>query len=97
MRSTTQAPSARLTRLLPPKGTMTKPSTIAAASVLVCVPALVSFASGQMAPVTLALWYLATLAVVAVGAHVLEAIVGRYARDAAERRARPGPGNPRQP
>jgi uncharacterized membrane protein (DUF485 family) len=86
--STTSAPSTCQSSLLPHDDTMTKPSTIAAISVLVCVPALISFASGQMSPVALGLWYLVALVVVAVGAHILAAVFSRYAREAAERASR---------
>ena len=70
---------------------MTKPSTIAALAVIVCTPALVSFASGGMAAMSLGLWYLGALVLVGVGAHLLQRVVSHYseqarqdARDAAE-------------
>ncbi len=71
---------------------MTKPSTIAFTAVLVCTPALVSFASGQMSLFWLLLWYLVALVAVAAGAHGLVAVVSRYARDADERARRGGEG-----
>jgi len=59
---------------------MTKPSTIAAVAVLVCTPALVSFASGGISIVSLELWYLAALVLVAGGAYLLQWLVGSYGR-----------------
>lgn len=63
---------------------MTKPSTIAALSVLVCTPALVSFASGNMSATSLGLWYLGALVLVAVGAHLLQWLASRYANEEAK-------------
>jgi uncharacterized membrane protein (DUF485 family) len=74
---------------------MTKPSTIAAVAVLVCTPALISFASGQMSPFELGLWYLVALLAVAVGAHILAALLSRYAQQAADRLARGDQQGPR--
>lgn len=59
---------------------MTKPSTIAAIAVLVCIPALVSFASGGMAVTALGFWYLGTLILVAMGAHVLQWLFTTYSQ-----------------
>lgn len=63
---------------------MTKPSTVAALAVLVCTPALVSFASGSMSATSLAIWYLVALALVGAGAHLLGRLVSRYSDEQAK-------------
>jgi hypothetical protein len=60
---------------------MTKPSTVAAISVLVCTPALISFASGTTTAMSLGIWYLASLLGVAAGAHLLQRLVTSYTRE----------------
>ena len=57
---------------------MTKPTTVAALAIVVCIPALISFASGNMPAFDLGLWYLAALVVIGAGAHVLQRLVSRY-------------------
>jgi hypothetical protein len=57
---------------------MTKPTTVAALAVIVCTPALVSFATGNIPALDLALWYLVALVVVGVGMHVLWRLTSRY-------------------
>lgn len=57
---------------------MTKPTTVAALAVIVCTPALVSFASGNLPALDLALWYLGALAVTGAGMHVLQWLITRY-------------------
>lgn len=51
---------------------------MAALAVVVCTPALILFASGNMTAFELGLWYLYALAVVGVGVHVLQRLVSRY-------------------
>lgn len=63
-------------------GAVTKPSTIAALAVLVCTPALVSFASGGMPAMSLGLWYLGALVLVGAGAHLLQRVVSHYSEQA---------------
>lgn len=57
---------------------MTKPTTVAALAVVVCVPALVSFASGNLSALSLALWYLGAIVLVGTGAHMVSRVVTRY-------------------
>ena len=63
---------------------MTKPSTIATLAVIVCTPALVSFASGAMTATSLGLWYLGALVLVGAGAHLLQRLVSHYGSEQAK-------------
>lgn len=63
---------------------MTRPSTVAALAVLVCLPALLSFASGNLSVLALGVRYLGAVVVVAVAAHVLERLLGLYSKQPEE-------------
>lgn len=74
---------------------MTRPSTVAALAAIVCAPALVAFAQGQMPGFSLALWYLAALVVLGTGLHLLSGLLSRYAGEVTEReRPEPTPDDP---
>ena len=60
---------------------MLRPSTVAALAVLVCLPALVVFASGNLSVEGLLIWYLVALVGVSVGAFVLGRIWSVYGTD----------------
>lgn len=60
---------------------MLRPSTVATLAVLVCLPALVVFASGNLSVEGLLIWYLVALVGVSVGAFVLGRIWSVYGTD----------------
>lgn len=64
---------------------MTKPSTVAALAAVVCLPALVAFAEGNMPGFELAVWYLIALVVLGVGLNLLSGLLSRYASDTQRR------------
>ena len=57
---------------------MTKPTTVAALAVVICTPALISFAAGNLSPFSLALWYLGALILVGTGANVISRVISHY-------------------
>lgn len=57
---------------------MIKPSTVAAVAILACVPALISFVSGNLSAVGLGIRYLVALVMIGIAAHFLSHLWHTY-------------------